>query len=505
MLVEWQVGKLEEWQSDAIIFFVLEKETEFLPGFKKWLSTEGMWLSESAGLGDFQGKVQQTAVFYAPDRRRISRVVCAGLGPADKFDLDRLRNGAATALRKCRDLQLNRVAVPLLALEGLPVERARALEESLIGGIAGLYRFIALKTRDVEPVSYPETLLLLTEEEPEANLRKAVTTADALVSGINLTRDLVVAPGNQVTPTFMAEIAHGLTESYGIRMQLINLQEAQKMGMGAFAAVAQGSREPACIIVLEHCPSGTEGDPPIVFVGKGITFDTGGISLKPSAKLEAMKLDMAGAAAVLGAFDVLGKMQIERHVVGILPCTENMPDGKAYKPGDVIHSMAGLTVEVISTDAEGRMILCDALTYALQYKPAVIVDLATLTGACIVALGNETAAIMGNREGLVEQLRAVGMEVGERLWPLPLWDFYFDYLKSDIADFKNVGERSAGTIVGGVFLKQFVPDEIPWVHMDIAGTAWTDKDTGISPKGATGFGVRLLVETARRWPDIKGR
>lgn len=494
-------GPVSEWQADAIIFFTVENSPEFLPGFKRWMQTEAPWLAESPGLQDFQGKPQQSTVLYAPQAQGIPRVICIGLGTMEKLDLDKLRGAMATALRKSRDLKLSRPALSLLAFEGLPFEWPRAIEEALIGGILGLYRFSALKTRDVDADDLP-SLVILSETDPGDTLTSAVQSVEAIVSGVSLARDLVVAPGNRVTPTFIAELAQGLAESYGCTMQLFNLNDALNMGMRAFAAVAQGSREPACVIVLEYCPPGTEDTPPLVFIGKGITFDTGGISIKPSAKLEAMKQDMAGAAAVLGAFEVVGRLGIKRRLVGVLPCTENMPDGKAYKPGDVIQSMSGLTVEVISTDAEGRMILCDALTYALQYKPAVMVDLATLTGACIVALGNEVAAIMGNRDSLVEGLKSIGSEVGEKLWPLPLYDFYSDYIKSDIADFKNVGDRAAGTIVGGIFLKQFVPEEVPWLHLDIAGTAWTERDTGMAPKGATGFGVRLLVEIARRWDEL---
>jgi leucyl aminopeptidase len=213
-----------------------------------------------------------------------------------------------------------------------------------------------------------------------------------------------------------------------------------------------------------------------------------------------MKQDMAGAAAVLGAFECLGRLNIRRRVIGILPCTENMPDGKAYRPGDVLKSLAGLTVEVISTDAEGRLILCDALAYGLRYKPAFMIDVATLTGACIVALGHQVAGVLSNHDHLGKTIEKLGREVGEKFWPLPLWDLYFESIKSDVADFKNVGDRSAGASVGGIFLKQFVPDEVPWAHLDIAGTAWADKDQSHSPKGATGFGVRILVELARH-PD----
>jgi len=268
---------------------------------------------------------------------------------------------------------------------------------------------------------------------------------------------------------------------------------------GAFTAVAQGSREPAYLIVLEHAPAGHEHEPPIVLVGKGITFDTGGISIKPSQKMEAMKDDMAGAAAVLGAMHIIGRMKTARRVIGLMPCTENMPDGKAYKPGDVITSLSGQTIEVISTDAEGRMVLCDALTYARRYAPQLIVDAATLTGACIIALGDRVAGLMSNHEELTETIRDLGARTGERFWPLPLWDFYFDDIKSDVADFKNVGDRKAGSIIGGMFLKQFIDDGTPWAHLDIAGPCWSEKDLTVTPKGATAFGVRTLFELVCNW------
>jgi leucyl aminopeptidase len=216
--------------------------------------------------------------------------------------------------------------------------------------------------------------------------------------------------------------------------------------------------------------------------------------------MEDMKQDMAGAASVMGLFEAIGRSSLPRRVVGILPCTENMPGGRAYKPGDVFRCYSGQTVEIISTDAEGRLVLCDALAYgARRFKPALMIDIATLTGASVVALGREVAAILGNREELVSAVLQIGGSVGEKFWPLPLWDFYLDSLKSDIADLKNVGNRYAGTITGAMFLKQFVPDEIPWAHFDIAGVAWSDKDSGFSPKGATGFGVRTMFEIARRW------
>jgi leucyl aminopeptidase len=503
MRIDWNVASISDWKGEAILFFAFEKAPAVFPALERWMAQQGSWLSEPLALKDFQGKFQQVAVYYGPSDQPISRVICVGLGPADKFEADKLRKAAASGLRKCRDLQLSHIAIPLSIFEDLPMDTTAALEEMLIGGLGGLYRYQGLKTRETDSSEYPNTLTVFAETEPNRDLRGVAAYAEAVVSGIYLTRDLVSAPPNQATPGFLAEAARQLAERHGFLLQVISFEQARDMGMGAFAAVAQGSLEPAGFIVLEHAPSGTEKDRPLVFIGKGITFDTGGISLKPAKDMDAMKHDMAGAAAVLGVFEVIGKTKPQRRVIGLLPCTENMPDGKAYKPADVIRTLSGLTVEVISTDAEGRMVLSDALAYAKRYRPALMVDIATLTGACIIALGKDVAAIMGNREALIPKIQQIGMQVGEKLWQLPLWDFYFDYIKSDVADFKNVGERAAGTIIGGIFLKQFVPEEIPWVHLDIASTAWTEKDWFTAPRGATGFGVRLMAELIRRWPELE--
>lgn len=503
MHIGWQIAPLSDWRTDAILFFGFEKSSELLPGFQRWIRESGSWLGPSPALEDFQGKSQQVVVCHAPAGQKVSRVICVGLGKQEEFDLDKWRGAVAAGLRKCRELFLKHPALPLAALEGLPFEQLTSFEEGLVGGLLALYRYDAPKGREKDPAPlFPETLLILHEEEPHQSLGNALSRAEATVAGVYLARDLTIAPANKTTPSALVEAARRLTERYPFKMNVIDLQEAQALGMGAFSAVAKGSSEPPYFIVLENAPSGTEQDPPLVFVGKGITFDTGGISIKPSANLELMKHDMAGAAAVLGAFEALGKLKIQRHVVGLLPCTENMPDGKAYKPGDVVTSLSGLTVEVVNTDAEGRLVLCDALAYAERFQPAAVIDIATLTGACVIALGGRVGAVMGNREFFVEQVQKIGMRVGEKLWPFPLWDFYFEELKSDVADFKNVGDRKGGTIVGGIFLKQFVPQNVPWIHIDIAGPAWAEKDLPTAPRGATGFGVRTLLEIARRWPEL---
>lgn len=499
MHIDWQIGPMREWRADVVLFYAFEGSPERANSLAPWLAEHPGWTGQLSPPRDFVGKLLQTVVYYGPPQQPVARVMLVGLGPAAGFDLEKLRNATAAALRKCRELQIERVGLPLTALQDLPVGVADALREALIGGAAGLYTYQLLKTREQQPEVFPQALQVLSATAPDEGLRQAVIDAEQITAGIVLTRDLVTAPANRATPAFLAKTAHELAESYGFALKVMAVDQTREMGMGLFAAVAQGSQEPARLIVIEHRPVGTEEDPPLVFVGKGITFDTGGISIKPSAKMEYMKHDMAGAAAVLGAFKIIGAAGLPRRVVGVLPCCENMPDGKAYKPGDVLSSLAGLTVEVISTDAEGRLILADALSYALRYKPAAVVDIATLTGACIIALGDRVAAVMGNNEQFINHIQTIGAQVGDRLWPLPLWDFYFDDLKSDVADFKNVGERKGGAIIGGMFLKQFVPDDVPWAHLDIAGPAWVEKDLMSMPKGATGFGVRILVELVKHW------
>jgi leucyl aminopeptidase len=299
-----------------------------------------------------------------------------------------------------------------------------------------------------------------------------------------------VLPGNVCTPTFLGKTAEDLAKRYGFAVTVLDRAAIVKEKMGALLSIAQGSAEEPRFIALEY--RGSEAAP-VVLVGKGVTFDTGGISIKPAQNMEDMKFDMSGAAAVLGTFEMLGRLKPKVHVVGLIPSTENMPSGTAVKPGDVITSHFGKTIEMINTDAEGRLILCDALSYARRYKPAAVIDIATLTGAIVVALGHTAAGVMGNDDALVEEVRQAGERSGERAWPLPLWEDYRDLMKSDIADVKNAGGRPAGSISAGWFLREFV-DGFPWAHLDIAGTAYTEREEPGRVKGPTGTGVRLFSE-----------
>ncbi len=501
MSIEWRISSPDNWQADVLIWFGFEGEEAEASDLCADPPGALPWLRDCPALSDFKGKAKQISVAYGPADAKVARCILAGLGKRDKFDLNALRDAVVSAFRRCRDLKLVRVGLPLALFDSLPELGPEALKEALISGLLGLYSYDRYKTRDRNGADYEPACLLLTEEEPAAGKvpPDLAGEVEAIVEGVKLARDLTSGPGNDITPAQLLARAEELATRFDFKLQSFDLDQAAAMGMGAFVAVAKGSREPARFIVLEYAPEGCADERPIVLVGKGITFDTGGISLKPSAKMEAMKGDMAGAAAVLGTFNILGQLRPPRRVVGILPCTENMPDGKAYKPGDIVKSLAGLNIEVVNTDAEGRMILCDALAYGERYQPAAMIDIATLTGACIIALGDRVAGLLGNHDELRQTIRRIGDAVGERFWPLPLWDFYFDDIKSDCADFKNVGNRQAGTIIGAMFLKQFVAEETPWAHLDIAGPSWLEKDLMTTPKGATGFGVRTLFELVRRW------
>ena len=305
-------------------------------------------------------------------------------------------------------------------------------------------------------------------------------------------RAKTVRPGNIATPSFLAETATALGARFGMNVTVLDREAMQREGMKGILAVAAGTLEEPRFIAIEYDGAG-DARPPLVLIGKGVTFDSGGISIKPAERMEDMKYDMSGAAAVLGTFEMLGRLRPPMHVVGLVPSTENMPSGTAVRPGDVITSHLGKTIEVINTDAEGRLLLCDALSWARRYHPAAVLDIATLTGAIVVALGHTASGVMGTDDRLIEEVRQAGERAGERVWPLPLWDEYRDLMKSDIADVKNAGGRPAGSISAGWFLREFV-DGFPWAHLDIAGTAYTDRDDPARVKGPTGIGVRLFSE-----------
>jgi leucyl aminopeptidase len=308
---------------------------------------------------------------------------------------------------------------------------------------------------------------------------------------------MVSAPGNEMTPTDMAREARKIARRKNVKLTVLGEAEMKKIGMNALLGVARGSAEPAKFIILEY-RGGDKSERPVALVGKGLTFDSGGISIKPSEKMDEMKSDMAGGAAVMGVIMAAADLNLKVNAVGLIPATENLPGGRAYKPGDILKSLSGQTIEVLSTDAEGRLILADALTYAGRYKPAVIIDLATLTAACVIALGDHVTGMMGTDNRVKHKIKDASDATGEKVWELPLWEEYHDLIKSDVADYKNHGGRPGGAITAAAFLSKFVGD-YPWVHLDIAGPAWLTNDKPYIPKGASGVGVRLMVQFLRDW------
>jgi leucyl aminopeptidase len=495
MEIKIEKGVAEKYPSELILLFAFESP-EPLEGSAK--SVDLKWkgfLSAIIQQGDFKGELFECRLLHTQGAIPAKRVLLTGLGKKEEFDLEKWRGAASKAGRFIRDSGIKQFSFQIKRLRDFSEEE---LTENFVTGLVlGLYQFNEFKTLEREKIKTIEEVILLGETDQEIqSVREGAGKGTITSDSVCLARNLVNGPGNQVTPTLLAEKARQIARDHSMEFQVMEVSEAAAMGMGAFAAVAQGSQEPGKFIVLEYNKG--KGLDTIALVGKGITFDSGGISIKPSESMERMKDDMSGAAAVLMTMLAASRLQIPLHLVGIMPATENLPSGKAYKPGDVLKTLSGQTVEVISTDAEGRLILADALTYSLKYQPKAIIDLATLTGACVIALGDHVIGLLGNDDSLQKKIEEASQKTGEKAWRLPLWDEYFEYMKSDVADFRNVGTRAAGTIIGGIFLSKFV-DKTPWVHLDIAGPAFIEKERPYIPKGGTGVGVRLLLQLLRDW------
>ncbi len=438
--------------------------------------------------GDLSGERDAVHVFYAA--RGPRRVMFIGLGKLGEITRGAVRRAAAVAARRACTLGVDTLTfhVPHEYRGGVT---PRALGQvSVEGAMYGAWDFRQLKAVDAKRPSLKHFDLMATREE-RGEMERGRVVGAAVAEGQRLTRNLQALPGNVCTPDYLATIARMLGKGYGFRVTAMQRPQIEKEGMGGLLAVSRGSLEEPRFITLEYRGSGRAQ--PIVLVGKGVTFDSGGISIKPADKMDEMKYDMSGAAAVLGTFEALGQLKPAINVVGIIPTTENLPSGTATKPGDIVRSHFGKMIEIVNTDAEGRLILADALSYARRFKPACVIDAATLTGAVVIGLGNHATGLMGNDDHLMEEVRRAGELAGERCWPLPLWDEYREQNKSDVADVKNSGGRPAGTITAAWFLREFV-DGYPWVHLDIAGTAWTDREQPHQVKGPTGVGVRLFTE-----------
>ena len=436
-------------------------------------------------------------VLYPLGTIPAGRVIVVGLGKREGFNVEAARRAAGKAAVKARELGSKIIATIVHGAGTGGLSAAEAAAATAEGTLLALYRYDAPRLKK-EAKEQPERISLVELDESKvADMQAAVDEANAIAQGVFLARDLVNGPSNIVTPEYMAAAARELADTHGFEVTVGDSRWAEEQGMGAFLGVSMGtSREPA-FIVLEHNPAGST-EAPIVLVGKGITFDTGGISLKPRAGMVAMISDMGGAAAVLGAMKAVGETGLKRRVIGIAACTENMPDGQAFRPGDVLTAANGKTIEITNTDAEGRLVLADALSYAQRFEPAAVVDLATLTGAVAVALGRDTAAgLYTNDDSLRDQFIAAGEATFERTWPLPLYPEFRKDMDSHVADLKNSsGNRFGGSSQAAAFLQEFVT--YPWVHLDIAGMAYSSSSRDYAARGASGFGVRLLLEWLKR-------
>lgn len=505
MKLEVKRGLIQEAKDEAVVVNLFEGVKGPRGATGAVDKASGKMITRLLRSGDHKGKKGEMAVLH-PERMLAKRILLVGLGKKEKFTLDVARQASAAAARKAVALKLRSFTTVVhgAGAGGLKLDdAAQALAE---GAILAAYKFDKYRSQPEEPEDKPVELERITVVAPDARsvarFALGIDLGVVIAESVNLTRDISNESGKDGTAASIAERVSKMARDVGLKCKIYVRPELQKMGMNAILAVNSGSANEPRLVVLEHNPGARKT---VCLVGKGITFDSGGISLKPGENMDKMKHDKSGAAAVFGALRASALLRLPIHVVGIAPLTDNLPGGSAYKPGDVVRTYSGKTIEVLNTDAEGRVLLSDALAFAeKEFKPASIIDLATLTGACGVALGSLCMAGMGTDEKLLARVKRAGQKAHERVWELPFWDEYDEQIKSEVADVKNIGGKGAGTITGGRFLRKFV-DKTPWVHLDIASTAWDDGGVArfnpeYGPKsGATGVGVRLLVQMLREW------
>ena len=445
--------------------------------------------------GEVTGKGGEQTLIHSLGKLPVQRILVMGLGKPEDFTLERARAVSADAARFLRKIGARRIGSIVHGAGAGGFNPAQATQALVEGTLLGLYRFTRYKRNSEDAKKEIATLAIIERDrQKQRAMAEAVRRGTILAEATNVARDLVNEPGNTLTPSELGRRAQAMARRAGIRCQMLGPRELHRLGARALLGVARGSQEPPRLILLEY-RGGRRGGPHLGLVGKGITFDSGGISLKPAENMEAMKGDMAGAAAVLAATCAVARLGLPITVTAVIPTTENLPSGTALKPGDILRAMSGKTIEVINTDAEGRLVLADALTTARRRGASHLVDVATLTGACVVALGSVNSGAFSNHQGLLDAVLAAGKGAGEKIWPMPMDPEYDDLIKSDVAEIKNTGGRKGGAIIGAKFLQHFV-ENTPWVHLDIAGTSDADKEKGYQPKGATGVMVRTLVQVA---------
>jgi leucyl aminopeptidase len=502
MQVEASHGPFEQLdvQALAIAVFKDEKPTE---GFLKRLDdlTNG-FIEAAIELEEFAGKEGDTAYFHliGNDKVKARRLLLVGVGDAADYTTASVSNMAGTAVRSLRAKNAKSIGVVPRTKDNADAASAAAVQ----GAYISIFDPDKYRTVDKEQKTV-EKLVVVIEGADEATLKQGVETGRIVGESLNFTRDLANEPGAYMTPTDMAERAREVANQFGLNIDVLDEARMEQEGMGSLLSVSRGSDQPAKLIIMKYVPADYDESNKelLAFVGKGVTFDSGGISLKPGENMELMKYDMTGGATVIGAMRAIAQLKPPIPVLGVAPCTENLPSGKATKPGDVVRAMTGKTIEVINTDAEGRLILADAIAYAKKLGATKVIDMATLTGAVSIALGDVNAAVLGTDQKLIDEIISAGQEVGEKFWQLPLDKEYSKQIKSDIADIKNVGGRKAGTITAAAFLKEFA-DGLAWAHLDIAGTAWADDAKPYRAKGPTGIALRTLLKIVE-WESKKAQ
>jgi leucyl aminopeptidase len=486
-------GEATATTTDVLVCLEYEQDKTWSKAVRPVDQKLGGQLSALRKSGEFSGKPNNTALLHIDGKLPAKRVLLVGLGTRETVTLERIRQAMGTAAKRARTAKAKGiVCVMPEAPKGTgPMDDvAQAMVE---GVVLGEYRFNEYRTDRTDDHHSLQSCTLLTTSNAHLNEAKdGAKRGQILGEATCFVRDLCNHPANVMTPSRVVTEAKKIAREAKVRLKVLDRKQQEKLGMGGLLGVSRGSIEPPQFIILEYM-GGPRTQKPIVFVGKTVTFDSGGISLKPSENMEQMKADMTGGAEVLATIRAASRLKLPVNAIGLLPVTENMPGGRATKPGDILTMLSGKTVEVQNTDAEGRLILADGLAYASRFKPACVIDIATLTGAAAVALGQFAIGMLGNDDPLKADIKKAGIHAGERVWEMPLWDEYFEQLKSDVADMRNIGGRGGGMITAAIFLSKFVGDH-PWVHLDIASTDWGTTERPYIPKGPTGIGTRLLIQ-----------
>lgn len=478
-------------KSDALIVRIFEGEKILEPKIKELDKKLNGEISELLKSGDFEGKLKDVVTIYSHKRIEAKRIILIGLGKKKDFSMERSRETISHIIPLIKKFKAKSAAILLTKIQPKNAGVQTAIQAIVEALFLSSYTFLEYKNLKENRMSLEAIHFVLNTATDRTKALRGAKTGYIIASAVNFSRDLANKPGNHMTPQALADAAMQMAKENKIKCKVLEKPEIKKLGMGAFLGVNKGSPLDPKFIVLEYF--GKKTGQPTVLVGKGITFDTGGISIKPSRKMEEMKFDMCGAANVLGIMKAVSELKLPYKLIGLIPATENMPSGEAIKPGDIVKAMNGKTIQVTNTDAEGRLILADALSYAARYKPKAVIDYATLTGAVIAALGTDYTAALTNDEKLFSKLEKASKESGEKIWRLPLAESYREKIKSPIADIDNIGtQEGAGTITAGLILQEFV--SYPWIHLDIAGTAWTTTPKPGKPIGATGEGIRLTLE-----------